>query len=177
MQRAAALALVGYAALAAACGRKQPDQTGETTTAAPVASAPASAHAPDELAPGELLEGSKKALGVTLPRDLQVEGSFVDLVYASGQVGVHPLVQYFRAHLTGGSLREGTEAATFEGVHAPGAPERELRVRIALLAGGSRVEIRDTTPPHLPALSDESARWRQVGLTPNGRLADPTHLD
>jgi len=37
--------------------------------------------------------------------------------------------------------------------------------------------IRDTTPPKGPPLPDENARWKQVGLTPSGRLVDPTHLD
>jgi hypothetical protein len=152
-------------------------EEGDTTSAAPSTTPLPSAPAADQLAPGELVEGRTKALGVTLPRDLQVDSSFVDLVYASGPVGVHALAQYFRAHVTDGSVREGPDAATFEHVHAPGVAGKELEVRILLHAGGSRVELRDTTPPPLPALPDESARWRQVGLTPKGRLADPTHLD
>jgi hypothetical protein len=171
------LLLVLAASQAIGCRRTRVEEGGDTTAAGPSTSAPPSAHAPDQLAPGELVEGSTKALGVTLPRDLQVDSSFTDLVYASGPVGVHALAQYFRAHVTDGSMREGHEAATFEHVHAPGATAKELEVRIMLHAGGSRVELRDTTPPILPALPDEAARWKKVGLTPNGKVADPTHLD
>ena len=107
-----------------------------------------------------------------------VDGAFTDVVYASGPVGVHPLVEYFRAHVTDGSLREGPEAATFEHVHAPGASrDGAPRSASSFTAAESRVDLRDTTPKAAPVLPDESARWRQVGLTPNGRLADPTHLD
>jgi hypothetical protein len=136
-----------------------------------------SAHRADQLAPGELVEGDAKAFGVPLPRDLHVEASFADVVYASGRVGVHPLVEFFRARLTEGGVREGPQAATFEHVRAPAFPDKDLRVRIVSHEGGARVELRDTTPPAVPVLPEESARWRQVGLKPNGRLADPTHLD
>jgi hypothetical protein len=139
--------------------------------------ATASAHGPDQLAPGELLEGGKKAFGVVLPRDLRVDGSFDDVLYASGErLTVHQLASYFQARLTGGGLREGPDAATFEHVHAADT-ERDLLVAITRVGSGARVEVRDTTPPPLPALPNESARWRHVGLTPDGKLADPTHLD
>jgi hypothetical protein len=58
-----------------------------------------------------------------------------------------------------------------------GQPGRELLVRIATAPGGSSVEIRDSTPTPASALPDEASRWRQVGLTPDGRLADPSHLE
>jgi hypothetical protein len=168
---------LGLGVALAGCGRTNGGDVGTPTASSRVVTASASATAPDHLAPGELVEGRTTALGVVLPRDLRLDASFMDVAYASGPVGVHPLVQYFRARLTDGSLREGPEAATFERVHAAGAPGKELEVRILLQPGGSRVEVRDATPPPVPALPDESARWRQVGLTPKGRLADPTHLD
>ena len=131
----------------------------------------------DHLAPDELVEGTRKALGVALPQDLQVTQSFVDVVSATGPVSVHALVQYLAARLEGGSLREGKEAATFEHVHARGVPEPELLVRIGSVLGGSRLEIHKVTYLSGSALPDEASRWRQVGLTPQGKLLDPTHLD
>ncbi len=146
---------------------------GPTSVSAPEPSTPPA----DHLAPDELVEGSQKALGVGLPRDLEITHSFVDVVSATGPVSVHALVQYFAARLEGGNLREGKEAATFEHVHARGVPEPELLVRIASVLGGSRLEIHKV--PHLPAptLPDEASRWRQAGLTPQGKLIDPMHLD
>jgi hypothetical protein len=152
--------------------RESPAPPGPSVVAAP------SARGPDQLAPGELLEGSKKAFGITLPRDLRVDGSFADVLYASGErLTVHQLAAYFQARLSGGGLREGPDAATFEHVHVGSDSEREMLVAITRDGSGVRVEVRDSTPPPVPALPNESARWRKVGLTPQGKLADPTHLD
>jgi hypothetical protein len=131
----------------------------------------------DHLAPGELVEGTEVALGVKLPRDLRLVEAFPDVAYARGLAPVHSLVLYFRARLRDGSLHEGEEAATFEHVHAPARLDRELTVHIGTTIGGVRVDIRDTTPPVLPNLPDDTARYRQVGLRPDGKWMDPTHLD
>lgn len=137
----------------------------------------ASAAPVDHLAPGELLEGTDKAFDVTLPRGMRIDGTFADLIMASGQMAVHPLAAYFRAHLENGDLREGDTSATFDHVTAPGKPERPLSVHIAKAGDGVHVDIRDVTPVVLPQLPDDTARLKRVGLTPNGRLLDPTHLD
>ncbi len=137
----------------------------------------ASARPVDHLAPGELAEGSQEAFSLKLPRDLHIDRTFAGAVYASGPLSVHPLVQYFRARLAEGSLREGPTSAMFEHVKVPGKPAVELSLRVMSAPGGSRVEIVDATPPPMPNLPDEAARWRHVGLTPDGKLADPKHLE
>jgi hypothetical protein len=137
------------------------------TSAAPV----------DHLAPDELVEGPEQAFGIVLPRALELKAKFVKVVYAKGSPSVHALAKYFRARLEGGSMREGPAAATFEHARVRGKPGVELLVRVTSGIEGASVEIRDSTPPPVPALPDEPARWRQVGLTPQGRLADPTHLE
>jgi hypothetical protein len=166
-------------ALAVACHRSPPsgqDQGGPTVATA--TTAPRASGAPaDHLGPDELVEGSQQAFGIALPRALRVKGAFVDVVYATGQASVHALTQYFRARVQDGSLREGSQAATFEHVRVPGKPAVELLVHIAAGRDGANVEIRNSTPPVAPSLPDEAARWKAVGLTPHGRLADPTHLD
>jgi hypothetical protein len=132
----------------------------------------------DHLAPGELVEGTQLAFGVPLPREIQIEQSFVDLVRAKGPVGVHSLAAYFTARLEGGGLREGSEAATFEHVRPRGRPEPELVVRIAARLGGAFVEIQKVaTPASAEPSLDEVTRWRRSGLTPKGKIIDPTHLD
>lgn len=172
-----AATIAALLALAAAChrstsGEDRKGQTGATATTAPRAAPPA-----DHLGPDELVEGTQQAFGIALPRVLQVKGAFADVVYASGQASVHAVTQYFRSRVQDGTLREGSHAATFEHVRAPGKPGVELLVRIMAEHDGANVEIRNSTPPVLPPLPDEAARWKQVGLTPHGRLADPTHLD
>jgi len=172
-----ALALAaGLTAAVGACHRSAAQDRPSTASAAPSA-APAPSTPVDHLAPGELVEGGQRAFGLTLPRDLRIEEAFADVVYASGRVPVHALVQYFHARLQEGGVREGERSATFDHVKVRGKPGLELAIHIMAEPGGTRVEIRDTTKPPAPDLPDQVSRWKQVGLTPDGRLADPTHLD
>jgi hypothetical protein len=169
------------ALLALAGGCKRPAPTGDPQEPSDTASAPSESQANttpvDHLAPGELLEGPVRVFGLPLPRAATVKGTFVDVAYASAPVSVDALARYFRPRLQGGRLREGPEAATFEHVKVPGKPGVELLVRVAAAADGSSIEVRDSTPPPAPALPDEASRWKAVGMTPEGRLADPRHLD
>jgi hypothetical protein len=169
-------ALVGVAALSA-CHRSSPTEGGPAPSAS-AAAVRATPPAPaDHLAPGELLEGTDKAFEVILPRGLHVDGRFVDLVQTSGPFAVRQLVAYLRAHVQNGDLSEGAASATFDHVTAPDHPERELSVHITKAGDGAHVDLRDVTPRKVAPLPDEAARWKSVGLTPSGRLLDPTHLD
>jgi hypothetical protein len=108
---------------------------------------------------------------------MHIDSSFVNVVDASGSVAVHALVDYLRARLRDGAVREGVSSATFEHVRVPDKVDRELSIRVSQARGDTRMEVRDTTPPPAPNLPDEAARWKHVGLTPQGRIADPTHLE
>ena len=170
-------ALLAVAALAAGCHRSS-DLQGSPAAAASAAAVLSTTPVPaDHLAPGELLEGTDKAFEVTLPRGLHVDGRFADLVVTSGPFTVPQLVGYFRPRVQSGDLSEGPASATFDRVTTLGHPERPLSVHITRAGDGSHVDIRDVTPPALPPLPDVTARWKHVGLTPTGRLVDPTHLD
>ena len=177
-----AFALGWLVAIAPGCRRSEPvPDTSAQAPAAPEVTAAEPPSAPvDHLAPGELVEGAQLAFGVALPRVVHVDESFVDAVYASGPATLDALVPYFRGRLEGGTVRQGPTTATFEhtrvrGKAGPGT--RDVLVRVTSAANGANVEIRDTTPPPAPVLPDQAARWRQVGLTPQGRIADPSHLD
>jgi hypothetical protein len=177
--RACIAALSALVALTPGCRRPVPSDDGHTVPAegtAEISPAP-SATPVDRLAPDELLSGSEQAFGIVLPRAVTVKGRFVDVVYADASASVHALAQYFRPRLHDGSMREGPAAAAFEHVKVRGQPGLELDVHIVSAPQGASVEIRDATPQPPPALPDEPSRWRQVGLTPNGHLLDPTHLD
>jgi hypothetical protein len=160
-----------------ACHRSSPTENSPAPAASAAAVRIAQPIPADHLAPGELLEGTDKAFGVPLPRGLHVDGVFVDLVMTSGPFSVPQLVGYFRAHLQSGDLSEGPASATFDHVTAPGHPERPLSVHILKSGDGAHVDIRDVTLPKGVPLPDETARWKAVGLTPNGSLIDPTHLN
>jgi hypothetical protein len=171
-------AIAGAAAMAAAiatgCGRPSTEATtGDTPP--PVATAPRPV---DHLSAGELLEGPALAFGMHLPRGVDVEGAFSDEVIASGPVGLHPFVEYLKARLRDGDVREGETSATFDHVRVAGnAASPELRVHLGISIEGVRVDIHDETPTGVTPPADETARWRRAGLTPDGHLADPHHLD
>jgi hypothetical protein len=176
MSRAAKTCGVAAIAVATAC---HPSATNQSATSTSRAGDPGALAPPpvDHLAPGELVEGTDQALGILLPEGVRVDESFGKVVYASGAVTVHPLVQYLRTKLQDGNLREGENSATFEHVTVRGTTERPLSIHIAEVRRKAIIEIRDTTEQAAPNLPDEPARWKNVGLTPNGRIADPTHLE
>ncbi|HEY1958974.1 MAG TPA: hypothetical protein VGH28_25350 [Polyangiaceae bacterium] len=143
----------------------------------------ASAVPVDHLASGELLEGSAKAFGLVLPRRMKIDAAFADVVYASGPVESESLVRYVRARVREGKLVRpdfaGDGRTTFDHVKVPAMPDKEFVVTVGPALGAiasSSLEIRDVTPQKGPSLPDETARWRNAGLAPNGAVADPTHL-
>jgi hypothetical protein len=141
---------------------------------APDASAPPL----DRLAPGELIPGTTKAFGLVLPRDLVVDQALTDVVFASGPVDAADLANYVRARVRDGDVSVGATATVFDKVKAVDVPNRLLFARIfsGPMGRGAHIEIRDVTPPPLPDLPNVESRWKQVGLSPDGRLLDPQHL-
>jgi hypothetical protein len=154
-----------------------------TVVEGPQASATASAKPVDHLAPNELLEGDAKAFGLTLPRGVRLDQSFADVAYASGAVDTHAAALYVRARTREGKMIEpsfaGDGKTTFDHVRVPALPDKQLDISVRPAQGAVGVtlfEVRDVTPTKAPTLPDEAARWRNAGLTPNGRVLDPTHL-
>jgi hypothetical protein len=154
------------------CHRHPPGQT-----AAPTPSA-SSAVTPDRLQPGELLEGPDHAFALKLPRGIRVEESFAAVVFARGQLKAADVANYIRARVTGGAISVGASATVFDRVFAPGEPARPLTIQVESLPHeeGTRVEVRDMTPPPgMPNATDEE-KWKAVGMSPNGKILDPTKL-
>ncbi len=155
---------------------------GDDVTVIPADSAAASAKPIDHLAKNELLEGSAKAFGLTLPRGVFIDAAFGDVVFASGRVETPAAVEYVRTRVREGKMLQPSFAetkTTFDHVRFPATPDKQyvVSVRPKLGAVGvTELEIRDVTPQKAPDLPDEAARWRNAGLAPNGRVLDPTHL-
>lgn len=144
------------------------------TVGAPSASAVATAPI-DHLAPGELLEGTDKAFGMVLPREMRVVHGFDDLVIASGSPPADKVTNYVRARVRDGKITVGARATVFERVRTPAAPDLELSIRVEPAEGldGTRIEVRRLTQPKAPALQSDEERWRAAGLRPDGRPLDP----
>lgn len=139
---------------------------------------PATVVAPDELAPGELPEGVDHAFGLPLPRGARIEQSFADAVYARASSSSDAVANYVRARVRDGTVTAGAVGTVFDGVRVPADPARVLHIRVIRYPTlpGCRLEVRDVTPAPAPNLPDEPSRWKAVGLTPDGKLADPKHL-
>lgn len=181
MSRAAWFAAWAAWALASAslgCRKTPPEES--STTKVPAGQAPGAAASPplDHLAPGELVEGTEQAFGLTLPRDVHVESSDRGDVRAVGLVTMHALVKYLRAHVQESDLEEGDTYAALHKVKLHGNPGELYEMHLAP-AGfrGTSLLVQDVTPMPAPNLPDETSRWKAAGLTPNGKVLDPTHLD
>ena len=70
-------------------------------------------------------------------------------------------------------------SSTPKHVTTPGLdPTMDLTIRLRVpMVNKTHVDISTTITPPAPVLPDVPARWRQVGLTPEGKILDPTHLD
>jgi hypothetical protein len=170
----ACAALLTATAATAACKRAAPVPVREGEAAPPP---PPPAKPIDHLAPDELVEGSSSAFGLPLPREVTVERTFADVVYAWGSPQVKPIVKYLRTRVREGGVREGEATASFERVKIPGNPGKDFQIAIARLDGRTRIEVRDVTPQPGPDLPDSEARYRRIGLTKDGRVLDPTHVE
>ena len=161
----------------AGCSREAPPDPGVAPVTLAAPQPPASAIPVDHLAPGELVEGLDKAFGLPLPRDVQLEWNRPWSVRGMAPVSAHALVKYFRTRISEGQRTEGDTFAEFDDVRIGGNPGRVFRIRMTELPSrGTLLEIDDVTPPPAEDLPNEEARWRKVGLTPQGKLLDPTHL-
>jgi hypothetical protein len=127
--------------------------------------APASVHALAQYFAAHVVDGSR--------RESQDVATF-EHVHALGPSAGSPSgLAGTDGAATGAAAAAGATGATA----LVGAITPELAIRIVNAMGGASVEIRDATAPQAVTLPDEAARWKKVGLTPEGRLADPHHLD
>lgn len=136
---------------------------------------------PDRLAPNEVVEGKERAFGLPLPRVAHVKARFSTTVHVLSPLSPEELTNFVRARVKDGKVIPGTSVTTLADVRPLGDPKKQLTidVRTVRLGDGTRSEmvVRDTTPPPIePGLSD-AERWKKAGLTPTGKIADPTRLE
>lgn len=135
----------------------------------------------DRLAPGELPEGKEKALGLVLPEGLRIARAFEGVVFAtSTTLKPEAISNYFRARVTDGNILVGAEATNFVGVKAKSELARSLAIEIKPGQPGvatCEVLLRDVTPPPLEPNLTEDERRKKAGLTPDGKLLDPQHME
>ncbi len=166
------VAIVAIGAMCTACKKDEVE-------IAPSAIAAADAQAPrDHLADGELLEGTTRVFGLLLPRGINVDSNLPPQIMASGDPKAADVANYVRTRVAMGSVKVGAASTMFVGVQVPANPGRELSVRVEPRANGTgtMMTIRDITPPPVDPTLTEEQRWKQVGILPGGKIADPSHL-
>jgi hypothetical protein len=163
------------AALAALAGCRDRDGT-----AAPAASASASAVPVDRLAPHELEPGNEAIYGLSLPAGMRVIARYADSMHAAGNLSPEDVTQYVRdrVHVSRVELESG--GTVFPNARIKGGdPARVYRLEVSGGAGARRttLAIEDVTPPKAVQGIDDAERLRRVGLTPSGRLLNPEKLE
>jgi hypothetical protein len=142
--------------------------------------APAPPAPADHLATNEVIEGKDKAFALPLPFYSRVTGRFTTSVTVRSALKPEELANFVRARVKDGNVVAGGASTTFENVIVPAEPTRKLtiEVRRTPLTGDARSEmtIRDVTPPPLDPNLTEEERWKSVGMTPDGKLLDPKHM-
>jgi hypothetical protein len=128
----------------------------------------------DRLAPDELAAGNAVVWGFVIPREMQVEHRYKGITHLVGQVTPDALANYVRERVVVSHVEIGAARTIFPQARIKsGDADRVYDLEVIAEPGITRLVIRDSTPPKiLPGLSD-AERWRQAGLTPEGRPLDP----
>lgn len=128
----------------------------------------------DRLAPDELAAGNAEVFGFVVPREMQVEHRYKEATHLIGPVKPDALANYVRERVVVSHVEIGAARTIFPDARIKaGAPDRVYELDVIPEPGVTRLIIRDTTKPKVePGLSD-AERWRQAGLTPDGRPLDP----
>ncbi len=131
----------------------------------------------DKLAPDELVEGTSKAFALPLPRDMNVYLYVDKTIDASGRGQQPAVTSFIQARVTGGKLLRGVHASDFKGVVVPAEPNRVLDIHVVQDRSQTitSVEVIDVTPVK-PVIVPAAEAFRLNGMTPDGKLADPQHM-
>jgi hypothetical protein len=138
--------------------------------------APVASTALDRLLPGELAEGTDRAMGLIVPRDMHFERVFDDSALARGRGGADARANYVRVRVDAATVEIGAARTLFPKAHVKGQPEgKTVRIEVIREADSTVLYLRDTTPPAIPPGLTEDERWRKEGVVP-GKPFNPKAL-
>lgn len=135
----------------------------------------------DHLVPGEVVEGKERAFGLPLPRMSRVASAAEGTIDVYSSLSPEDLVNFVRVRVKEGKVIPGSSSTLLEAVVPLGDLKKRISIDVHAFRGNdatvrSEMIVRDLTPiPSEPGLTDEQ-RWKKAGLTPDGRIADPSHL-
>jgi hypothetical protein len=135
---------------------------------------PASSKPIDRLAPDELAAGNADVFGFLVPREMRVEHRYKEATHLVGPVKPDALANYVRERVVVSHVEIGAARTIFPSARIKaGAPDRVYDLEVIPEPGITRLIIRETTPPKVERGLTDAERWRQAGLTPEGRPLDP----
>lgn len=160
---------IALAAVLACTSCHKKSAPADASTSVPATS---SAKPIDHLASNELAAGTADVWGFTVPRDMRIEHRFPEIAYVVGPVQPDALANYVRERVTVSHVEIGAGRTIFPRAKIKGGSDHYYELDVIPEPGGTRLQIQDLTPVKvIPGLSDEE-RWRQAGLTPQGRPLD-----
>lgn len=171
---AGAVAVVGGLAVLAALGCKgeQRAEPGDHARAPG-----ASAKAVDRARPGELAEGTEDALGLPIPRGMEVRARFPDAVFAAGTMSLADVASYVRDRVDPERVETGPAKTVLFGARLRSGGPKVLRIEVVARGGEVSLVVRDETRPPMKEGLTEAERWRELGLTKEGAPLDPSTLE
>lgn len=151
--------------LASACGRRNREEAAHE-----ILPVPAGTIQVDSVPEGELAEGDLDAFGLKLPRSMKLKASMPDTVFATAALSLERVSNYIRSRVEAERIETAPKKTVFIGAKIDGG-KRKLHIEvIALSSNIVDVVVRDKTEQPAQEGLTEEERWRQVGLTPDGRV-------
>jgi len=162
---------VALTAVAGSSCRSREKRTDAAPSAAPKVKKPV-----DRLLPGELAPGEGHVFGLAVPNGMTVKGSFAEAAYLEGNVAPESLANYVRDRVDVERVEIGVARTLFPNARIRGgAAGRWYEIEVvAGNASPTRLVVRDVTPHEAngPPTMTEEERWRQAGLTRDGKPLD-----
>jgi hypothetical protein len=105
-----------------------------------------------------------------LPRGLEITSEYGTKIIASGQVNPDDVADYLRHRVDARHVELGQGSLVFPNCRVL---ETKHRVRLEVLGTGirTRLVIEDLERPAATETKSEAERWREVGMSPDGRSA------
>jgi len=167
MKRQVEVALAMLVALAAACHRR-PETPRPVEQAAP---------APDRLSGEERLPEAETAFGLRLPPGLRLTQSFKDSAYFAGRIPPATVIEQLSSQLVSSNLELMGTRSVFAQTQIKGdAENRRFRIEVSPISGGSRLYVKNITPPPVPKGLSPEEMWKLAGRNPDGKPIDENQL-
>jgi len=131
---------------------------------------------PDHFAVNELPLGPDKAFTLPLPRGSRVAAEF-DEAQVFTNYPPEVLANFVRYHTQGGKTVVGATSTQFDEVYVKEDPKLALFIEVRAadgIHGSSQMLVRALRggDPNIP----NAEQYKRMGLTPDGKLLDPKHM-